>query len=36
MKDLIFEGIRQARDAHAKQLNYDLDAVWDALRKREK
>lgn len=36
MKDPIVEEIRQARDAHAKQFNYDLDAICDDLRKREK
>ncbi len=36
MRNLIVEEIRQTRDAHAKQFNYDLDAIRDALRKREK
>ena len=36
MKHPIVEEIRQARDAHAKQFNYDLDAICDDLRKREK
>ncbi|MEN6574854.1 MAG: hypothetical protein ABFD90_00830 [Phycisphaerales bacterium] len=36
MKDLIIEETRQARDAHAKQFNYNLDAICDDLRQREK
>lgn len=36
MKDPIVEEIRQARDAHAKQFNYDLDAICEDLRRREK
>ncbi len=36
MKNPIVEEIRQTRDAHAKQLNYDPDAICDDLRKREK
>lgn len=36
MKDRIVEEIRQARDARAKQFNYDLDAICYDLRKREK
>ena len=36
MKDPIVEGIPQARDAHAKQFNYDLDAICDDLREHEK
>jgi hypothetical protein len=36
MKDRIVEETRQARDAHAKQFNYDLDAICEDLRKREK
>jgi len=36
MKDPIIEEVRQARDAHARKFNYDLDAICDDLRKREK
>lgn len=36
MNDPIVEEIRRARDAHAKQFNYDLDAICDDLRQREK
>lgn len=36
MKDPIVEEVRRARDAHAKQFNYDLDAICEDLRKREK
>lgn len=36
MKHPIVEAIRQARDTHAKQFKYDLDAICDDLRKREK
>lgn len=35
MKDPIVEEVRRARDAHAKQFNYDLDAICEDLRKRE-
>jgi hypothetical protein len=31
MKDPILEGLPQASDAHAKQFNYDLDAIRDDL-----
>ncbi len=36
MKDPIVEEVRRARDAHAKQFNYDLDAIREDLRNREK
>ena len=36
MNDPIVEEIRQAREAHAKQFNYDLDAICEDLRKPEK
>lgn len=36
MKDPIVEEVRRAREAHAKQFNYDLDAIGDDLKKREK
>ena len=36
VKDPIVEEVRRARDAHAKQFNYDLDAICEDLRKREK
>jgi len=36
MKDPIVEEVRRAREAHAKQFNYDLDAICEDLRKREK
>jgi hypothetical protein len=36
MRDPIVEEVRRARDAHAKQFNYDLDAIVEDLKKREK
>jgi hypothetical protein len=36
MEDPIVEEVRRARDAHAKQFNYDLDAICEDLRKGEK
>lgn len=36
MKDPIVEEVRRAREAHAKQFNYDLDAIVDDLKRREK
>ena len=36
MKDPIVEEVRRAREAHAKKFNYDLDAICEDLRKREK
>ena len=36
MRDPIVEEVRRARDAHAKQFNYDLDAIVEDLQKREK
>jgi hypothetical protein len=36
MKDPIVEEVRRARDAHAKRFNYDLDAIVEDLKKREK
>ncbi|MBP7050801.1 MAG: hypothetical protein KBE65_07290 [Phycisphaerae bacterium] len=36
MKDPIVDEVRRARDAHAKQFNYDLDAICEDLQKREK
>ena len=36
MKDPIVDEVRQAREAHARQFNYDLDAICEDLRKREK
>ena len=36
MKDPIVEEVRRAREAHAKQFKYDLDAICEDLRKREK
>jgi|GEM_PF-3411238 len=36
MKDPMAKEIRQARDAHTKQLNHDLDAIYEDLRRREK
>jgi len=34
--DPIVEEVRHAREAHAKQFNYDLNAICEDLRKREK
>ena len=36
MKNPIEEEVRRAREAHAKQFNYDLDAICEDLKKREK
>jgi hypothetical protein len=36
MKDPIVEEVRRARDDHAKQFNYDLDAICEDLRKPDK
>ncbi len=36
MKDPFVEEVRRARDAHARQFNYDLDAIVEDLQKREK
>jgi hypothetical protein len=36
MKDPIVEEVRRAREAHAKQFNYDLDAIVEDLKRREK
>jgi hypothetical protein len=36
MRDPIVEEVRRARDAHAQQFNYDLDAIVEDLQKREK
>ena len=36
MMDPIVDETRQARDAHARQFNYDLDAICDDLRKRQR
>ncbi|MCU0916057.1 MAG: hypothetical protein MUC88_16065 [Planctomycetes bacterium] len=36
MKDPIVEEVRRARDAHARQFSYDLDAIVEDLQKREK
>lgn len=36
MKDPIVEEVRRARDAHAKRFNYDLDAIVEDLKRREK
>lgn len=35
-KDEIVEEIRKIRDAHAKKFNYDLDAIYEDLKKAEK
>jgi hypothetical protein len=34
-KDEIVEEIHQIREAYAKSLNYDLDAIFEDLRKKE-
>jgi hypothetical protein len=33
MKDPIVEEVRPAREAHAKQFNYELDAIGENLRR---
>jgi len=36
MKDPIVEEVRRAREAHAKKFNYDLNAICEDLRRRER
>jgi hypothetical protein len=36
VRDPIVEEVRRARDAYAKQFNYDLDAICEDLKRREK
>ena len=36
MKDTIIAELRKVRDEHAAKFNYDLDAIANDLRKREK
>lgn len=36
MKDPIVEEIRRVREEHAARFNYDVDAIFEDLRKREK
>jgi hypothetical protein len=36
MKNPIVEEVRRAREAHAKQFNYDLDTICEDLRKPER
>lgn len=36
MKDPIVEEVRRARDAYARQFNYDLDAICEDLRNPDK
>ena len=35
-KDPIVEEVRKSRDAHAKKFNYDLQAIFEELKKQEK
>jgi len=36
MEDPIVEEIRKIRDEHAARFNYDIDAIFDDLKKRER
>lgn len=36
MKDPIVESVRKARQEHAKQFNYDLHAICEDLRSKQK
>ena len=36
MKDMLISELRKIRDEHAARFNYDLEAVAEELRKREK
>lgn len=36
MNDPIVEEVRQVRDAHAARFNYDLDAIFQDIKEREK
>ncbi len=36
MNDPIVDEVRRIRDAHAAQFNYDLDAIFQDIKKREK
>jgi len=35
-KDPIVEEVRKIRETHAEQFNYDLDAIFNDLKKKEK
>jgi hypothetical protein len=36
MNDPIVDEVRRGRDAHAARFNYDLDAIFQDIKKREK
>jgi hypothetical protein len=36
MNDPIVEEVRRVRDAHAARFNYDLDAIFEDIKEREK
>ena len=36
MNDPIVDEVRRVRDAHAARFNYDLDAIFEDIKKREK
>jgi hypothetical protein len=36
MNDPIVDEVRRVRDAHAARFNYDLDAIFQDIKKREK
>ena len=36
MNDPIVDDVRRVRDAHAARFNYDLDAIFQDIKKREK
>lgn len=36
MEDPIVEEVRKGREAHAARFNYDLDAIFEDLKRREK
>jgi hypothetical protein len=36
MNDPIVDEVRQVRDAHAARFNYDLDAIFQDIKEREK
>jgi hypothetical protein len=36
MNDPIVDEVRRVRDAHAARFNYDLDAIYDDIKERER
>jgi hypothetical protein len=36
MNDAIVDEVRRVRDAHAAQFNYDIDAIFDDIKEKER